>query len=158
VAPIFNEEGIANYYLPEGKWTSFLNGEVKEGNRWYKEKHDYLSIPLMVKQGSIIAVGAKEDDAVYNYAEDVILKVYELMDHVPSTTVVYDAAAKLSLNAEFIKNEKTISIEVKASKSYTVVLVNITNVTSVEHGSFLVQGNDTVVTPSGKGKMICNLN
>ena len=63
VAPIFNEEGIANYYLPEGKWTSFLNGEVKEGNRWYKEKHEYLSVPLMVKQGSIIAVGAKDDDA-----------------------------------------------------------------------------------------------
>ncbi|HBI73043.1 MAG TPA: alpha-xylosidase, partial [Lachnospiraceae bacterium] len=29
VAPIFNEEGIAEYYLPEGKWTNYFTGEVK---------------------------------------------------------------------------------------------------------------------------------
>lgn len=55
VAPIFNEDGIAEYYLPEGHWTSLLSGDVKEGGRWYKEKHGYLSIPLYVREGSIVA-------------------------------------------------------------------------------------------------------
>ena len=27
VAPIFNEDGEANYYLPEGKWTNFITGK-----------------------------------------------------------------------------------------------------------------------------------
>ena len=33
VAPIFNEESLADYYLPAGRWTDFFTGEVKEGGR-----------------------------------------------------------------------------------------------------------------------------
>ena len=154
VAPIFNEEGIAQYYLPEGRWTQYLTGEVKLGGRWYREKHDYLSIPLLVKEGSIIAVGSRDDDAVYDYSEDVTLRVYELAEDVPSTTVVYDDTAKLELSAEAVKRGDTIIIEVKSSKSYQVILVNVTKVTSVDNGNFEVIGNDTVIVPAGKGKII----
>jgi alpha-D-xyloside xylohydrolase len=158
VAPIFNDEGIANYYLPEGKWTDFFTGEVKTGSRWYKEKHSYLSIPLMVKEGSIIAVGAMDSDAVYDYAEGVTLRAYELLENVPSTTVVYDNKTKLSLHAEIVKYDKTISIEVNAAKNYKVVLVNVSDIASVDNGNFLIKGNDTEITPNRKGKIICNLN
>ncbi len=41
---------MAEYYLPEGTWTSLLTGEEKEGGKWYREKHGYLSIPLYVKE------------------------------------------------------------------------------------------------------------
>ena len=38
VAPIFNEEGIGEYYLPKGKiGHDLLSGEEKEGGRWYTE-------------------------------------------------------------------------------------------------------------------------
>jgi alpha-D-xyloside xylohydrolase len=157
VAPIFNDEGIAHYYLPEGKWTEFLTGEVKQGGRWYKEKHGYLSIPLLVKEGSIIAVGAREDDAVYDYSENVTLKAYELIENVPSTTVVYDDKAKLSLNMNITKAGKTITIDTKASKQFKVSLVNITDVVSIENGTFVVEGNETIITPVGAGKIICTL-
>ena len=30
VAPIFNKESHVEYYLPKGKWTHLLSGEVKE--------------------------------------------------------------------------------------------------------------------------------
>ena len=33
-APIFRDDSIAEYYLPEGTWTSLLTGEVKEGGKW----------------------------------------------------------------------------------------------------------------------------
>jgi molecular chaperone DnaK (HSP70) len=134
-----------------------LTGEVKAGSRWYKEKHGYLSIPLMVKEGSIIAVGAKNDNAVYDYCEDVILKAYELPENVPSTTVVYDDKAKLTVKAEITKTGKTIVIDVDSPKNYQVVLVNVTGVAAAENASFAVTGSDTVVTPSGKGKIICTL-
>ena len=35
VAPIFNEEGIGEYYLPKGRWTHLLSGEEKEGGEKY---------------------------------------------------------------------------------------------------------------------------
>ncbi|MDF2942117.1 MAG: glycoside hydrolase family 31 [Herbinix sp.] len=157
VAPIFNDEGSANYYLPEGKWTDFFTEEVKTGSRWYKEKHDYLSIPLMVKEGSVIAIGAKEEDAVYDYAEGVTLKAFELIENVPSTTVVYDKDAKISLSAEISKRDKNILIDVNTSKSFTVVLVNVNDVIQVENGSFIIKDNNTIITPTGMGTIICNL-
>ncbi len=157
VAPIFNDESMANYYLPEGKWTDFFTGEVKAGGRWYKEKHSYLSIPLMVKEGSIIAIGATEDNAVYDYSKDVTLTVYELIDHVPASTVVYDEKAVLSVKAEITKSGNTITIDVDSSKGYKVVLKNITGIVSVENASFEISGNDTVITPVSKGTIICTL-
>ena len=31
VAPVFNEDGEAQYYLPQGTWTNYLTGETAEG-------------------------------------------------------------------------------------------------------------------------------
>ena len=158
VAPIFNDEGLAQYYLPAGRWTNFITGEVKVGGTFHNEKHGYLSIPLMVKENSLVAIGAKDDDPEYDYADGVILKAYELVNNAPATTVVYDQKSELQVKAEITKKDNQISINVETSKAYSVVLVNITNVVSVENGKTKVKGNDTVITPDGSGEVICKLN
>lgn len=157
VAPIFNEEGLASYYLPEGKWTDYFTGEVKTGSCWIKEKQSYLSIPLLVKEGSLVAIGAKEDNPVYDYGDGVILKAYELMEHIPSTTVVCDKESQITVKAEIFKIDDIIRINVEASKPYSVILINVTSVKSVENANFEVKGNDTVITPKGNGEIICRL-
>jgi alpha-D-xyloside xylohydrolase len=157
VAPVFNEEGIANYYLPEGDWTNYFTGEQKCGGRWYKEKIGYLDIPLMVKEGSILAIGAVEEDAVYDYGDHVTLKAYGMKENVPSTTVVYDNEKKLSLKTQIVKNANTVTIEVNSEKEYSVVLVNISNVICVTNADFIIKGKDTVIIPNGEGKIICSL-
>ncbi len=157
-APIFNEEGVAQYYLPEGKWTNFLTGEVRQGGRWYQEKHGYLSIPLYVKEGSILPVGAREDDAVYDYSEGVTLKVYELLEGVSATAVVYNQEGKLSLEAEIKKQGDTVTIDVKNGKNYTVEFINCTSIKEVSNAIRERKGNSTFITPSGKGSVICKLN
>lgn len=43
VAPIFNESGEAEYYLPDGKWWNLLTGKTAVGGRWQREIHDYFS-------------------------------------------------------------------------------------------------------------------
>ena len=47
VAPIFNEEGIGEYYLPEGTWTDFLTGEIQEGGKWYSASCAQKPKPLI---------------------------------------------------------------------------------------------------------------
>ena len=64
VAPIFNEEGTALYYVPAGKWTDIQTGKVYEGGKFYETKHDYFSLPLLAKPNSIIAYGKFERDFV----------------------------------------------------------------------------------------------
>jgi alpha-D-xyloside xylohydrolase len=56
VSPIFNDKGIAEYYLPEGNWVNMLTGEIRPGGKWFKEYHDCMSIPLYARPNSIVAV------------------------------------------------------------------------------------------------------
>src|SRR4030095_16984821 len=37
VAPIFREDGAADFYLPAGKWTDLLSGKIFEGGAWRNE-------------------------------------------------------------------------------------------------------------------------
>lgn len=76
VAPVFKESGEVEYYLPEGTWYNLLTGNEVEGGRWQKEKHDYFSLPLMVRPGTILAVGAHTERPDYDFYEDVKLLVY----------------------------------------------------------------------------------
>lgn len=156
VAPIFNEEGTALYYLPEGRWTDYLTGEVKTGGRWVKEHRGYLSIPLLVREGSLIAAGPIDDNAVYDYSDGVILKAYELKDNVPAETSVYTEKGELAVKAEIIKKDDKIFIDVASDKKYSVRLVNVSGIVSVDNGCFEQDGNDTVITPKGPGQIVCS--
>ena len=78
VAPILNDEGIAEYYVPEGKWTDIITGKVLEGGKWYKHKCSYFEIPALAKPNSIIAYGNFERQIEYDYLEGTTFTIYEL--------------------------------------------------------------------------------
>ena len=150
VAPIFNDQSMAEYYLPEGTWTNFFTGEEKEGCGWFTEKHSYLSIPLMVKENSIVALGAHDDKPDYDYGDGVELRIYALKDGKTAEAIVYgmDQAEELSV---FAKREGSqIHITVKTDKPYTIRLVNVT-AASVSEGELQHDGNDTVL----QGRSFC---
>jgi alpha-D-xyloside xylohydrolase len=159
VAPIFNDESKAKYYLPDGSWTNFITGDVTEGGRWIKEKHSYMSIPLMVKENSIIAVGNENSKPDYDYADNVTLHVFELKDGTKVETTVYDTEAKENLNVNVTRKANEIIVEaIKAAKPYCVILRGIHNVAFVQGGNFKDDKLGTLVTPDkGASKLIISL-
>ena len=126
VAPIFSEDSMAEYYLPEGIWTNYLTGEEREGGKWYREKHGYLSIPLYVKEGSIVANGAHNENAVYDYADGVTFRVYRVKDGQTLNSFVYDENAGAASQVSVTRNGNTCRIKVTAGKPCTVKLMNVT--------------------------------
>ncbi|WP_416975114.1 alpha-xylosidase [Streptomyces sp. 4F14] len=78
VAPVFNDEGDVRYYVPEGDWTDFFTGRVVTGPRWVRETHGFLSVPLLVRPGAVIPVGAHADRPDYPHADGVTLRTYGL--------------------------------------------------------------------------------
>lgn len=148
VAPIFNDQSIAEYYLPKGTWTNFFTEEVKEGAGWITEKHDYLSIPLMVKENSIVALGAHDDKPDYDYGDNAELRIYALKDGKEASTVIYGMDQNEELSATASKNGEQIQINVKTDKAYSIRLVNVA-AASVSQGDMKIDGNDTVITLSG---------
>lgn len=58
VAPVFDEEGDVEFYLPEGAWTSFWDEEeVLHGPRWVKQSHDFTTLPMFVREGAVLVLG-----------------------------------------------------------------------------------------------------
>lgn len=148
VAPIFNEESIAEYYLPKGTWTDFFTGEEKEGARWIKEKHGYLSIPLMVKENSIVSLGSHDDKPDYDYGTNAELRLYSLKNGKEASTVIYGMNKKEEISMKAVRNENQIQITVKSNKAYTIRLVNLIAI-SVSQGEVKVDNLDTIITLAG---------
>ncbi len=80
VAPVFHEDGHVDYYLPEGRWTNLLTGEVIRGGAWRHEVHGFMTLPLMVRENVVIPIGAVDSRADYDYTDGVTLHVYEPKD------------------------------------------------------------------------------
>jgi alpha-D-xyloside xylohydrolase len=80
VAPVFTESGEVDFYLPQGRWTHLLSGEVKEGGRWHREAHDFMSLPLYVAPNTVLPLGHDTERPDYDYAKGVTLRVFALDD------------------------------------------------------------------------------
>jgi alpha-D-xyloside xylohydrolase len=76
VAPVFSEGGDVEFYLPAGGWTSLLTGERVIGGGWRRERHALDSLPLYVRDGAVIARGARVDRPDYDYLDGLVLEVY----------------------------------------------------------------------------------
>ena len=52
VAPVFDPDGEAKFYLPEGTWVSVDGSDkrVVTTGRFFKEKRGYLEMPVFIKK------------------------------------------------------------------------------------------------------------
>jgi alpha-D-xyloside xylohydrolase len=132
VAPIFNEKGTVDYYLPKGTWTNVITNEIVEGGSWKHEKHDYLSLPLMARSNSIIAFGSNNTKPDYDYAENVTLHVFNLEEGKEAVSMVSNIEAKEELMVKMKRQGATIFVEAEnTAKPWTVILRNINKVKEV---------------------------
>jgi alpha-D-xyloside xylohydrolase len=158
VAPVFSPEGVVDYYLPAGRWTHFLSGEVIEGGRWLRETHGYLSLPLMARPNSIIAVGANEQRPDYDFADGVTFHVFELADGAAATTTVPTLRGGVAMTATARREGKRITVQVdgpEAGKPWRVLLRGVKAAQAVEGGTLQREGSEAlVVAEKGKRRVV----
>ena len=147
VAPIFNEESMAEYYLPKGTWTNYFTGEVKTGGTWVNEAHDYLSIPLFVKENSMICTGAVETKPDYDYEDHCMVSIYALGEGSSVSDSVYSMKNQVALRVTAKKEQGNITITTNGEKEFTICLVN-EKASSVQGGTMVLSDNNTIITPS----------
>jgi alpha-D-xyloside xylohydrolase len=87
---VFSDDGDVSYYVPEGTWTHYLTGNTVTGPRWVREKHGFDSVPLLVRPGAVIPVGAVSDRPDYDFADGVTLRAYNLERGAQVTVQVGD--------------------------------------------------------------------
>lgn len=156
VAPVFRDDSIAEYYLPAGIWTNYLTDEEREGGRWYSEKHGYLSIPLYVKEGSIVANGACNENAVYDYADGVTFRIYRMKDGQKLSSSIYDEEGKEAADIAVQRTGNTCKIKVRSKKASTVKLMNVTEASRVagDEGmkQYRMEGKHLLICFEGDGE------
>ncbi|MEI3599244.1 MULTISPECIES: alpha-xylosidase [unclassified Oceanobacillus] len=138
VAPIFNEEHIGRYYLPKGKWTHLLSGKAVNGGEWKSEKYDYMSLPLYVRENTIIPIGENENQPDYDYANNVTFNLYQLKEDEKAKTTIHDLNGNLSatINATKSGDKITVDVKLKDNKPYSLVLKGFESISSVSTGTW----------------------
>lgn len=123
VAPVFSHDGNISYYVPEGKWTNFLNGNVMEGPRWVHETHDFLSLPLLVRPNSVIPIGNRNDRPDYEYSDGVRLQVYPLEDGKQMSAEIPSLDGKIATRFEIKREGKNLHVQKHGpAKEWSVAL------------------------------------
>jgi alpha-D-xyloside xylohydrolase len=155
VAPVFSHDGNVNYYVPEGKWTNLLDGNIVEGPCWVRETHGFMSLPLLVRPNTVLPVGSRTDKPDYDYSDGVTLQVYQLED---------GASARVEIPALDGKIETTFDIKCEGnvihfrrqgtSKAWNVLLIGIDTVENLENAEMVIIDNSARITVNDQTSQI----
>lgn len=144
VAPVFSSSGQVEYYVPAGRWTNFLTGNIVQGPAWVREAHDFMSLPLMVRPNSILPVGSRNDRPDYDFSEGVTLQIYELEDGKSCGVEILSLTGELETTFDVKRAAKTIFITRRGpSKEWQVLLAGIHTIRSAAEDAEVIQ------TPQG---------
>ena len=101
VAPVFTYSGDVEYYLPAGTWTNWFTGEkvVSEHGVWRNERHGFDTIPLWVRDGSVLVTKPGAETPEYEYGKDALVSVFlndgddakAVVTEMDGSTVVFSA-------------------------------------------------------------------
>jgi len=150
VAPIFNAEGAASYYVPEGQWTNLLTNAVVQGGRWYNETYDYMNMPVLVKPGSIIAMGLEDSKPDYDYTDGVELHIYGLEEGQSSAIRLVQISGDHAADVTAVRQNGTIEVSASGTlTNWSVVLHGIENAASVQGASQSAGEQGTVFAAEG---------
>ena len=129
VAPVFKESGEVEYYLPKGAWTRFHDGQMVRGGSWHKEKHGFMSLPLMARPGSVIPLGSVDTRTDYDYLDHVGLHVFALEDGREASVTIPALDGSPAAAFTFRRAGDTLNIATTSEKPYEVFLHNMPGVT-----------------------------
>ena len=124
VAPVFTKERDVDYYLPAGTWTNLLDNRVVEGGRWLHEVHDFMSLPLMVRENTLLPIGADDQNVEYDYGKDLTLHLFALKDQARADVVDMYGNPMLTACAKNEGGSVTLTFEGRA-QNLSLVLRNV---------------------------------
>ena len=86
---------------------------MKEGGRWYREKYDYFSLPLFVRENSLIATCAAAEKPDYDYSEGLTVTYYQPKEGKKAVCRIPDTAGNIvnTITAEMKDGKVVVTAE-----------------------------------------------
>lgn len=155
VAPVFRDDGMVEYYLPQGRFTHLLTGEVREGNRWYQDRYDYFSLPLYVRENTLLAWGNVEDCTDYDYTEGVQLTLFELGDGQSAKCEITDLTGDVVFTGSAARQGWQIMITCsELPADMKVLLKNINTISEVQGAQSQTSAEGVILLPQQKEMVV----
>lgn len=86
--------------------------------------YDYFSLPVFVRENTVLAMGENDQLPDYEYAENVVLHLFEIKDGAEITTEVTDVSGKTVLVANTKREGNTVSVAVDHPQYHPSVMVH----------------------------------
>ncbi len=115
VAPIMNPEGKGEYYLPEGLWTDWFTGKTVEGGKWFKGEYDYFTLPLCVRENTILVLGEQDDRPDYDYEENPEIRIFGIRDGATVSADVYSRSGEKKFTVTASREGKAVTVKLSGS-------------------------------------------
>jgi alpha-D-xyloside xylohydrolase len=80
VAPVFREDGVVEYYVPRGTWTNLLTGQTIEGGGWRRETCDFMHLPLLVRENTVLPMSSEEERPQWRLQDPLSLNLFHITD------------------------------------------------------------------------------
>lgn len=145
VAPVMREDNIGEYYLPRGTWTHLLTGEVRNEPGWHREEYGFDSLPLFVRENTLLPLGDCEDRADYDYEKNVTLRLYALRDRAQRTVCDRRGNAAFTVTAE--RNGNSILIRTEGgAPGLRIRLMNTPTVHNLSGAHLETEAGDVLLT------------
>ena len=125
--------------------------KVKEGGRWYAEDYDFFSLPVFVRENTLLPIGAVDTTVDYDLEKDVQIQVYELGEKAVATCEVVNRTGETAMVVKAGRDGNNVIFEAsEENKGMTYLLRNIHAVSGVTGGT-VVEDTDAgiVLAPAG---------
>lgn len=148
VAPVFSEAGDVAFYLPEGRWTHLWRNDELPGSRWHRQRHDVLSLPVYVRDNTLLALGDNDQKPDYAWHEGTSFQLFSLDDGREAVCDVpaADGSVIFTLRVKREGDRLTAVSEGRAS-GWTLCLRNVHHVEGVQGAAQAGSEWGIVITP-----------
>ncbi len=122
VAPVFRKDGKVTYYAPAGEWFNLLTGEKIIGGTWRTEQHGFMTLPLLVRGGTVLPLGSCDHSTSYHFAENVELHAFGMSNGEPYSFRIPSTDGKNFTSYTVQIGEGRAVVETDADETYTVFI------------------------------------
>lgn len=131
-APVFDESGEVDFYLPAGEWFDLLGSNdapLTQGGRWLRRKCSYLEMPIYVKPNSIIVRGDFKSDVCYDYLANAEVLICGLEDGKTASCDIYKAEGGLDAAITAVREGDRVTVTYPATDRSFRISIAGTDVT-----------------------------
>ncbi|EOV9543447.1 alpha-xylosidase [Cronobacter sakazakii] len=155
VAPVFSEAGDVVFYLPPGRWTHLWHNDELDGGGWHKQRHDFLSLPVYVRDNTLLALGNNEQKPDYPWHEGTAFQLFNLADGAEARCDVPAANGETVFTLCVKREGKRLMVEGRGhATGWTLCLRNIQQAASVDGASITGSEWGVVVTPEREARAL----